>query len=64
MERFGNDLLIVARQTTAAGVALPEYRFQTTVETPEIGLFFVLDSNWLEFNKVGFFPLIDMKPQN
>ncbi len=64
VERFGNDLLIVARQTTAAGIALPEYRFQTTVETPEIGLFFVLDSNWLEFNKVGFFPLIDMKPQN
>lgn len=63
-ERFGNDLLIVARQVKADGTPLPEYRFETTVDTPEIGLFFVLDGNWLEINKVGFFPLIDMTQQN
>ncbi|MDE5684773.1 MAG: hypothetical protein K2I39_11275, partial [Muribaculaceae bacterium] len=64
VERDGNDLHIVARQTTAAGAAMPEYRFETTVETPEIGLFFVLDNNWLEINKVGFFPMISMNPEN
>lgn len=64
VERSGNDVLIVARQTTAAGVALPEYRFETTMDTPELGLFFVLDNNWLEFHKVGFFPMISMNPEN
>ena len=63
-ERVGNNLLIVARQTMASGTAFPEYRFETTVEGPEIGLFFVLDSNWLEFSKVGFFPLVSMNPEN
>ena len=64
VERSDNNLLIVARQTMASGTAFPEYRFETTVEGPEIGLFFVLDSNWLEFTKVGFFPLVSMNPEN
>lgn len=64
VERSGNDLLIVARQTMASGTAFPEYRFETTVEGPEIGLFFVLDANWLEFTKVGYFPLVSMNPEN
>ena len=64
VERDGDEITIVARQTKADGTAFPEYRFYTTVSTPEIGLFFVLDSNWLEFNKVGFFPMISMNPEN
>lgn len=64
VERDGDEITVVARQTKADGTAFPEYRFYTTVSTPEIGLFFVLDSNWLEFNKVGFFPMISMNPEN
>ena len=59
----GSNLTMVARQTTEAGEAMPEYRFVTPGLTLPIGLFFTCELAYLDFLKIGYFPWVDMNPQ-
>lgn len=67
MERAGDDFTMIAHQTRADGSAIPDYGFSATIDAatvPDLGFFFVLDGNWLEIHKVGYFPFLSMNPQN
>ena len=67
MERVGDDFTMIAHQTRADGSAIPDYGFSATIDAatvPDLGFFFVLDGNWLEIHKVGYFPFLSMNPQN
>lgn len=66
-ERSGDDFDMIARQTRADGTAIPDYRFSATIPaatSPDLGLFFVLDGNWLEIQRAGYFPFLSMNPSN
>lgn len=62
--RFGENLTMVARQTTADGRKMPEYRYNGIIPDPDLGIFFTMELAWLEIHKVGYFPLISMSPEN
>lgn len=54
---------MVARQTTADGRAMPEYRCKGDGFTFPLGIIFTCEGSWLDFSKVGYFPWVDMEPQ-
>ncbi len=58
----GSKLTMVSRARKTDGSPFPEYRFVTEVSSP-VGLFFTVELAWLDITKVGYFPWVDMNPQ-
>ncbi len=59
----GGNLSLLARVKKENGEMLPDYRFSAEGISGEIGFFFVLDGNYLDIRKVGFFPYAITEPQ-
>ena len=57
------ELTMCARQTKADGDRMPEYRFVTPGMPAPISLILTCEGSWLEILKVGYFPLVDMNPE-
>lgn len=49
------------RQTTADGREMPRYKFSVPEISAPIGLFFTCEGAWLEFYKVGYYPLMSVE---
>lgn len=58
-----SKLTMVCRQTKEDGTAMPEYRFETPGVAAPVGLFFTCELAYVDFLKVGYFPWVDMDPQ-
>lgn len=57
----GGTLKMDCRQTTADGREMPRYKFSASDLTAPIGLFFTCELSWIEFLKVGYYPLMTVE---
>lgn len=59
LSRNANRLDLLARITTEDGRVIPDYTFFFDGITSDVGFFFVLDGNYLDIRKVGYFPYVE-----
>lgn len=59
LTRNSNRLDLVAKITKEDGTTIPDYTFFFEgITSSEVGFFFVLDGNYLDIRKVGYFPCV------
>jgi hypothetical protein len=59
LTRNSSRLDLLAKVTKEDGTVIPDYTFFFEgITSNEVGFFFVLDGNYLDIRKVGYFPYV------
>lgn len=59
----GGKLTMISRANKTDGTPFPEYRFEVPGLDAPVGVFFTVELAWLDITRVGYFPWVDLEPQ-